>query len=191
MNSFRRSLLLLLLALITGGFLHAKDSPKAILERLPQTIADCQKGDLTDYGKPELGYSVAYQANGLSITAYVYDLGRPTIADGIADPGIVKAFELAKSDIKVKESQGAYSGVRLLSEARGSTLRAKYELVFINKEGGEVPVFSEIHVFGAWNQIIKLRITGALKGKETTGPIAEKFVTDFVKAIQLLPPRKN
>lgn len=190
MNSSRRGLLLLLLVLITGGFLYAKESPRDILERLPQTIGDCQKGDLTDYGKAELRYSVAYKANGLTITAYVYDLGRPTIADGIADPGVVQAFELAKGDIKVKESQGSYSDVRLLSEARGSTLQAKYELVFIGKGGGKVPVFSQIHVFGAWNQIIKLRITGALEGKDTTGPIAEKFVTEFVKAIQLLPPGK-
>jgi len=196
MHFSRRGLFLLFVAFFTAGILQAKESPKEILERLPQEIAGIPKGEIHDYGDARLGFSAAFNAPGLVITAYVYDLGHPTIGDGLEDPTIKSAFEGAKRDIQIAVDRGAYSDVKTLSEGRGAfhgrelTLSAKYELT--RQQGNDVGlrVFSEIHIFGAHNQIIKLRISGDLSKHDTTGPLVEKFVEEFVKAVQLLPPGK-
>jgi hypothetical protein len=196
MHFTRRGLLFLLLAFLTAGFLQAKESPKEILERLPQEIAGIRKGEIHDYGDARLGFSVAYDAPGLVITAYIYDLGQSTIADGLDDPIVKDAFAGAKREIQVAADRGAYSDVKVLGDGRGTfhgrelTLSAKYELTRQQGRDAGLRVFSEIHIFGARNQIIKLRISGDLSKHETTGPLAEKFVEEFVKAVQLLPPAK-
>jgi hypothetical protein len=190
----RRALLAVFLALLASWQLSAKEAPKALLSRLPERLADCQRGELADYGDPRLGASIAYHADGLTITVYAYDQGRPTIADGLADPVVQEAFQMAKRDIQAAAQRGDYSDVRLLSEGRGTfhqreaTLLAKYELTRQKEPDEGLKVFSEIHVFGAWNHIFKLRISGKLDAQEKLAPTASRFVAELLKAIEYLPP---
>ncbi len=196
MHFLRCSLIFLLLAFFSAGIVQAKESPKEILDRMPQEIAGFHKGEIHGYGDARLGYSAAYDAPGVVITAYVYDLGRQAIADGLDDPIVKSAFEGAKREIQLAWDQGAYSDVKVLNEGRGIfhgrelTLSAKYELTRQEGQDAGLRMFSQIQIFGARNQIIKLRISGDLSKQDTTGPRVEKFVEEFVKAVQLLPPAK-
>ena len=195
MNLPRHTVLVLLLTLVTGGLLRAKDSPKTILDRLPDRLAGCQKGDLHNYDDPRLGSSVSYNIPGMTITVYAYDLGQQTIADGLDDPIVQNAFQMAKNEIQGALKQGIYSEATLISEGKGTfhqheaTWQAKYELTRKGERDSGLKVFSEIHIFGAWNQIIKLRISGDLRAREKNEPIAQQFVADFLKAVEFLPPR--
>jgi hypothetical protein len=181
---------LVLLALLLPITLSAKDAPDAILKSLPSEIAGCERGELKDYGDARLGQSVVYQVPGLVVTVYIYDQGRPHIADGIGDSNVTKAFEMAKGDIDVATQQGYYSDVKPTNDGKAihdggvETLCARYRLTRMQGSDAGQRFFSEIHVLGARGYIIKLRVTGRIEDEAKFGKVLEKFVPAIVKAIK-------
>jgi hypothetical protein len=182
----RRFFLTLLgaLALLLPGGLSAKDSPRDILGHLPVTIAGCERGEIRGFGDARLGQAATYTVRGLVITVYVFDLGKAHVADGLGDELIAEAMAMAKQDI---QQQRKALKVEFRDEAKASfpggfeTLRARY---FFNRgvtTGTEL--FSEVHVFGAHDQIIKLRISGELEKEEKMGKVVEEFIPTLMKAL--------
>ena len=194
MLSFRRAILAMVFMLVAVGRIEAKDTPAAILSRLPKQIGGLDHGKLSDFDDPKLGASIPFNGKGLTITLYVYDLGHEKITDGIADPIVQRAFEMAKGEIQAAKESGRYSEMKLLSEGRGAyqgreaVLEAKYDLAMRLNNGESIPVFSEIHVFGAWNHIFKLRITAGRENRNTLSPKTARFIAELLKAVEFLPP---
>jgi len=181
---------LVLLGLLLTCNLDAKETPQAILNGLPQAIAGCERSEFRDYGNPKLGGSVAYQSPGFVITVYAYDQGEPHIADGITDRAVTESLTMAKKDIETAQSKGVYSDAQFRSEGKATynggfeTLCARYRLTFAQGKLAGVKVFSEIHVFGARDHIIKLRISGKLDEEEKLGKVLDQFIPALMKAIQ-------
>jgi hypothetical protein len=182
--------IVLLLALFLPFTLCAKDAPDVILKSLPEEIAGCKRGELHDYGDARLGQSVDYQVPGLLMTVYVYDQGRAEIAEGLKDPVVQRSFEMAKGDIDVAVEKGYYADVQLLSDGKAfheggvETLCARYRLTRLKGNDAGKRFFSEIHILGARDHIIKLRVTGSLEDEAKFGKVLEKLVPAVIKAIK-------
>jgi len=179
----------LVLNLLLPFTLSAKDTPRAILSGLPDTIADCKHGEIEDYGDPRLGCSVDYAMPGLLITIYVYDQGRRRIADGITDSLVTQSFAMAKADIQTAVTRGMYSGAKLESDGKVShdggfeTLSARYYLTREQEPDTGLKMFSEIHIFGARDHIIKIRVSGEKSREAELGKIVDQFIPAFVSAL--------
>lgn len=178
-----------LLAFLLPFIVRAKDAPEAILKQLPQTIAGCERDEIEDYGDPRLGCSIPYRMAGLAITVYVYDQGRPQIADGITDPFITQSFEMAKKEILRALQKGSYSDVQSRSEGKAmygnlETLCARYYLTRAQGPDAGVKLFSEIHIFGARDHLIKLRVSGESTREAELGKVVEQFIPELMKAIK-------
>jgi hypothetical protein len=148
-------LLLLLSALFLPFSLLAEDAPAKILKALPQTAAECERGEVTTYDRPELGASVDYKKAGVVITVYLYDLGKKSIAPKLDDPTLQQAFKMAMSDLKQATKLGYYSnlqevdaGTAKFGEGR-ETLRARYRLTREKGTDAGQRFVSEIHVWEA------------------------------------------
>ena len=185
--------ILLFLTVCLAWPLQAKEKPEALLLAFPESVADCKKGDLHDFGDARLGNSIAYDSGDLHITVYAYDLGKETIRKGIADPVIKAAFAQAKKEIKLLVDRGNYAKGDLLEDGTATygpgkeTLRAVFLLKVADKER-DLPEFrSEIHVFGIRDQIIKFRISTRPGAGEDAPKAAERFVRELLEAIERLP----
>ncbi len=180
--------LLALLSLLFPLSLIAKDSPETILESLPTTLAGCERGKIDSYGDPGLGQSASYRVAPLLITVYVYDLNQPKIADGIDDPLVRKAYAMAKEDILTAQQTKSYSSVDLLRDGKFSpregvtVMRAQYHLA-INNQGNDVRVYSEIHLFGARDHLVKLRCTCPREEEERCKPLIDAFAAALLEKL--------
>lgn len=190
MNAVRLPFLLLplLFLFFLPQSLRAAEEPQEILRALPKTIAACEQGDLKDYGG-DLGSSIAYRKEGLLFTVYVYDLGHPKIGEALTDPVLKEAFESARKELTAAAAQGYYEDLKERDAGRAEfgkeheTLRARYHLTQAMGKAAGTKSLSEIHVFGARGQIIKLRITGTM---EKAGE-HEKAIAQFIpKLMELL-----
>jgi hypothetical protein len=177
----------LLCCLLLPLTLAAKEKPRAILESLPSSIAKCERGEIDGFDEPGLGQSIAYREKQLLITVYVYDLDHPRIASGIEDPIVQKAFVMAKSDIMGAKGK-IYSKVETISDGTirhgesGTTLSARYRIDRM-EEAKSLPIqtFSEVHVLGARDHLVKLRITGALDSEARLKPIVDEFIPALLR----------
>ena len=181
--------ILILFTLFLPFLLDAKDTPQAILNQLPQTIAGCERGKIKDYEDPGLGASAAYNTPWVIITVYVYDQGHPRIAEGITDRFVTQNFAGAKNDIKTALEQGTYSSVKIRSDGRAiheggfETLYASYFLTHAEGPLAGRKMLSELHIFGARDQLIKIRISSELANETERNKTLDHFIPAFIKAI--------
>jgi hypothetical protein len=189
-------LLLLLSALFLPFSLLAEDAPAKILKALPQTAAECERGEVTTYDRPELGASVDYKKAGVVITVYLYDLGKKSIGAKLDDPTLQQAFKMAMSDLKQATKLGYYSnlqevdaGTAKFGEGR-ETLRARYRLTREKGTDAGQRFVSEIHVWGGFGQIIKVRMTGDIENEAAHTKLMEKFMPALIDALQKLDQPK-
>ncbi|EDY17862.1 hypothetical protein CfE428DRAFT_4601 [Chthoniobacter flavus Ellin428] len=189
MQSLRGLVAIAVVALCLLVQAEAKELPEMILKRLPQTLGGCGRGEARDYGNPRLGWSVAYNSDGVVITVYAYDQGHEHIADGIADQAIRDSFTMARKDIQIAAAKGMYSDVEDRSEGKETyegmeMLYARYRFTFAQGKVVGVRAASEIHIFGVRDHIIKIRVTAALQDGATLEKVMEEFIPALVKAIQ-------
>lgn len=125
-------------------------------------IEGWEKGEVTVYPVPELGYSIGYRSEeGEAVTIYVYNGGYKKIPDGITDKVIKSQIDQAKSDIKKAEEMGVYEDVKELKNDTvtlgGVTgkVKALHSVFSFSLKGREVN--SEIYLFGYNNNFIKIR----------------------------------
>lgn len=180
----------LLLALLLPFQAAAKDSPEVFLKQLPEKLGDCQRGELRDYGDARLGWSVAYDDHkGVVITVYAYDQGVARIADGIGDRIITDSFAAARRDIHAAMTKGMYSDVQPTDDGKATIegmdiLFARYHLTFAKGEAAGQKAVSALYIFGAHDQIIKIRATAPADDETRASKVLAEFLPALVKAIQ-------
>lgn len=190
MGHLRILLLLFSLLLLPFAPLLAGEEPAAILESLPAELAGCERGKIHDYSQPGLGCSIAYKKQGLICTVYIYDLNEPNIGEALTDPVLQKAFEGARAELKEATKQGYYSNLEELDHGKTTltsgeqVLRARYHMTREKGADAGWKVFSEIDVFGARNQIAKLRISGAVDNEAEHLQTLEKLVPALIAALR-------
>lgn len=180
----------LFLALVLPFQGMAKESPETILKALPETLGHCARGEASDYGDPRLGWSIAYNdKKGVVITVYVYDQGVSEIADGIGDRIITDSFAAARQEIHTAMRKGMYSDVQPRDDGKATIegmeiLFARYFLVFAKGQVAGLKAVSALYMFGARNQIIKIRATAPASDEAHAAKVLMEFVPELVKAIQ-------
>jgi hypothetical protein len=180
----------LLLALLLPLQAAAKDSPETLLKELPETLGSCERGERRDYGDPRLGWSVVYNdRHGMVITVYVYDQGVDRIADGAGDRIITDSFAAARRDIHVAMTKGMYSDVQPFDDGKATIegmdiLFARYHLTFAKGEAAGKKAVSVLYIFGARDQIIKVRATAPADDEARASKVLTEFLPALVKAIQ-------
>ena len=183
-SAFMRSLFFFLSMLCVAV---AKESPQTILESLPATLAGCSRSEYHAYEGAGLGGSVGYNAPGLVVTVYAYDLDKGDIADGIDDPVVRKAFEDANGALLLAKDAGYYSKVERqkdgLKKAAPGALVSRFHLTHAKGGKAGVEVFSETHVFGARGHVIKFRISGDLADEAKHRKILAKLIPALHEAI--------
>jgi hypothetical protein len=183
----------LLLALLLPFQAVAKDSPEALLKQLPETLGDCQRGELQNYGDPRLGWSIAYNdRHGMVITVYAYDQGAAKIADGISDRIITDSFASARRDIHVAMTKSMYSDVQPFDDGKATIegmdiLFARYHLTFAKGEVAGKKAVSALYIFGAHDEIIKIRATAPADDEPHASKVLAAFLPALVKSIQRPP----
>jgi len=189
-GTMRLFLYSLLLALLLPLQVSAKDLPEALLKQLPEKLGDCQRGELRDYGDPRLGWSVAYNDHhGTVITVYAYDQGLAKIADGIGDRIITESFAAARRDIHIAMTKGMYSDVQPFDDGKATIegmdiLFARYHLTFAKGEAAGQKAVSALYIFGARDEIIKIRATAPADDEARVSKVLAEFLPALVKAIQ-------
>lgn len=163
-NSKNTFFTLLFCLLLTAVSVSAqKDGDKNLSITFPE-VDGWEKGDVTTYPIPELGYSVSYQSEeGGKVTVYVYNGGNKKIADGIEDKIVKKQIEQAAGDIEAFGERGTYQNVKKIKDdtvtlgGANGKVKALYKLYTFEIRGDEVE--SEIYLFGHQNNFIKIRAT--------------------------------
>ena len=191
-----RAVAVLLTTLFLACTLHGKESPEAILERLPATLAGLERTEIKDYDEPELGASANYKKPGLLVTVYLYDLGVEEIGLGVTDVTVRKAFQMAVSDITEAAKQGYYSDVEEVDQGSASfgknhrTLRSRFRLTRLKGEDAGKRFVSEIHAWGGLGHIVKLRVTGRVEEEAEHSKTLEKFVPALMDALRKMEKQK-
>ena len=160
--------------------LAARESPEEILAPLPAKFAGCEKTDYHAYEPAGLGGSVSYKVPGLVVTVYAYDLGKENITDKLDDPALREAFDNARAELNAALKQGMYTEVtdRNPEDRRSAfgTLRAAFRVVRAKGADAGVPLFSEIHVFGAHGHIIKFRVSGEIENEKELRKVLDELL---------------
>jgi len=172
-----RALFFLLMLILP---LAAKESPEEILAVLPEKIAGCEKTKYHAYEPAGLGGSVSFTTPGLVVTVYVYDLGKRNITESLDNPDLQEAFDKARAELASALKQGMHSEVTEKNpEDRRSTigtLVATYRVVHTKGASAGMPLFSEIHVFGAHGHIIKFRVSGETENETELRSVLEQLL---------------
>jgi hypothetical protein len=185
MGHFRIFLLLLLpISLFAGA------SPEAVLQTLPKTLGGCTLEEIHKYDQPGLGASAAYKQDGFLCTVYVYDLGKPKIGTSLKDPVLLDAFAGAQAEIKKAVEAGYYSDLEERDSGTANfgkdhqILRARYRLTRLKGADNGQRFLSDIYVFGAQGQIIKLRISASVDKEEEHSKTIEEMVPVIMDAVR-------
>jgi hypothetical protein len=181
----------LLLSVFLPFSVRAAEESITILKALPATLAGCVRGEVKTYDKAALGASAPYRKGGLVISLYIFDLGRKDIGTSLDDPILQQAFRSGVEDIEKTAKTGeAYGNLeeRDTGKAKfgktGHTLRARYRMTWKSGDRVGQRVISELHVFGARGQIVKLRITGDAENEALHMKTIEEFIPALVDALR-------
>ena len=133
----------------------------------PESLGGMPRVSAYDYEarRPGLGVSIKYRVESPMIFAdvYVFNGGRPVIAEGVDDPLVTQMFEGAIAEIRGMGEIGRYGDVSLigtdsisLGEAPGArrVLRARFSYTL-----AEGAVYSHVYGLAVHNHFVKLRFT--------------------------------
>ncbi len=164
------------LFLMQSVALAQKNTPPATDDKNSEiefpVIEGWEKGDITVYPTPELGYSIVYQSREVgTMTIYVYNGGLKKIPNDINDKILKSQMEQAKGDIKQAGKLGYYEDVKevksetvTLGGASGK-IKALHSVFTFGIRGQTIN--SEIYLFGYQNNFIKIRASRPIQKNET------------------------
>ncbi len=147
------------------------DSPLKMLEALPAKVGVFSARAASGFDDPRLGAARGYNsADGTTITIYIYDLGVKTIAHGITDETVRKAFHQAKADIAALEKRGTYRDVKMgqdlefeIETGPGRTIKflgVTYTFTIVDPDSRTTQrVASKLMITGLRKQRCKIRVT--------------------------------
>ncbi len=156
----------------------------------PDHFAEMDKGKVTDYEKdhPGLGVSASYDAPGITLTIYLYDMGMKSISSDLNSAVFTEHFEQVVGEVIQAENRGVYSSVMRLSEAEvflSSTqtgpraLAASFSYVQNGRER-----LSKLYLTGYKDHFLKVRFTYdkivQIKGEKTL----KQFLDELSMIIQ-------
>jgi hypothetical protein len=127
------------------------------VEDLPP-VEGFERGDVRDYGAPELGWSVPYRTGGgLTATVYIY----PVPVNSKPNDAGPTEFARSVDEIRSSVSRGAYREVTTLGKSPARiTLsaihpRAHHQSFLLRTDTGSI--FSELVLLDGGPQVIKIR----------------------------------
>ena len=106
-----------------------------------------------------------------------------------------QAFKDAQADIEAAKKAGNYSEVKQLplgdEKTSFGTLCARYHLIRARGSDKGLKMFSEVHVFGARNHIIKIRVSGDREKEEALRKTLGKMLPEICAAVRKPEPPKS
>jgi hypothetical protein len=143
------------------------------------------RGKVTVFPQAELGYSVPYNAPGLTVTLYVYNGGKKEIPDGARSDAVKAEMKGTLKALEDARKAGYYKSVKEVGEEgtvtlgkgkdRPQALHRRFEVEHA-KAG---PALSETYLTGYKNHFLKFRISYDPENK----PEAEKLIATLVDAL--------
>ncbi len=189
---FRALLFILLLPVA----LLAADDPATRLEALPKTIAGCESRGIKKAPKVEDGASVTYHLDGLVLSVFVYDRGQKEILAGLKDPRLKEEFESATWVIDQLAQNGTYKDLEFVDNGTaryGGTLdvlRARYKLTRTKGSDAGVRFVSDIYMWVAAGQFVKVRVSGTAEKSAANTKRVEEFIPAVANALSTPGRRK-
>ena len=154
----------------------------------PEEIAGAQRINIHDYEatEPGLGYSASYRRGEMIATVYIYDDGKPFIADDPQSLLVVVQLEQSRTEIlRLWQEVGAKADVEerfTMEDARGRTRLICTGFALIGNDGPVSDTFACLGV--AKNKFLKFRVsTTHRKGSQAE---AKRFVNAWID--RLWPP---
>lgn len=166
-----------------GSYRH---EPTGLL--FPERLAQLEKGEVTDF-EPQIpggGIGVGYSGPGITVTLYVYALGRKSIPDGFQSRVLKEHFKETVGDVMEAGRRGLYKGGKKESEGvaawdAGETGRKSLHAQFRFTQGGRER-HSHLYLTGFRDHFIKIRFT---YDAQVQGA-AEKTLKDFLAEMSRL-----
>jgi hypothetical protein len=121
--------------------------------------------EIFDYEKfvPGLGESVAYNAEGVKSTIYIYRIGQNVKTDEVGSVRLKDHFHAAIGDVVKMQSAGQYQNLVLLEAGDffwGDKLEPTKSLYAkLSYQQNSVDLISYVHVLGYRGQVLKVRHT--------------------------------
>jgi len=85
----------------------------------PDQLAGMDRGTVTDFEKEHPGYgvSIGYNAPGITVTIYLYNLGMESLSDSLESPVLAAHFEQVVEDVVQAGRMGMYDSLQKTAEA--------------------------------------------------------------------------
>jgi len=109
---------LLLIAAVPGVSAEAYLHPETGMV-FPDRLAGMERGTVTDFEKEHPGYgvSIGYNAPGITVTIYVYNLGMESLSDSLESPELLEHFGQVVEDVMQAGRMGLYNSLQKTSES--------------------------------------------------------------------------
>lgn len=157
--------------------------------KLPQNIGPLRYSGENRYSDRRMGRAFTYNASGISLKIYVYDLGLRDIPDGANSVAACEQFESAKREI---ERGGNYENVSLRGEftramADGVAPLLAREAVYEFDRNG-IHVVSALWVTAANGYFLKLRLSLREEVADELADAREQVLGSIAAALAARPP---
>lgn len=131
----------------------------------PDQLADMDRGKVTDFEaeEPGLGVSIGYNAPGITLTIYLYNLALEPFPDSLESPAFAAHFKQTVDDVVQAGQLGYYVGLKKTAETAVS-LTARHDgpkalcASFSYAQNG-VERLSKLYLFPCRNHFLKVRFT--------------------------------
>ncbi len=156
----------------------------------PARIAKFHRAAVKEFPDKRLGVSIRYEGPG-NAEVFVYDLGFPNIATGIASEAVKEAFANSEASIqRLLTSKRASDGKKFVESApvvemdgrEAKLLAALYTWTLIGSDGRRDPMATCILVTGVKNKIVKLLYTAPAPEPGSTQRDLKELVLGFLEA---------
>lgn len=154
--------------LFTSHFYIAEATPYKHPETglvFEETMGGLNKGNFRNFEEkyPGLGVSIGYNASGITVTVYIYNLGMESIDDNLESPSFKRHFKEVIRDIFAAEKAGHYKDVTLL-QIRAIDLGPKKTCpralaASLSYTQGEINRLSKVYLLVYKQQFLKIRFT--------------------------------
>ncbi len=149
----------------------------------PPKIGGIAQSKSVDYGRsnnrPDLGYSWNYAAPGLlSATVYVYDLAKPKIPSGAANPEVTQQFQQSMNDIYQAAKLNRYDDLQPFQgpdDCKVGPLTFRCATLSAVTAKGKTRIFTAAMVTGYRNHYVKIRIDWA-QGSTASQSTKDRFL---------------
>jgi hypothetical protein len=135
------------------------------------------------YDQPGLGISYQYNAQGLSLTVYVYDADQKDIGDGADTMASCGEFEIARRGVEQSYQKVELKAQRLVRVGEGADAPLIREAVY-EYEREQHQAISYIWITAAAGKFLKLRFSADPRLRDELPDARRTLLTDVANAVQ-------